>query len=259
MTKYSYITDKYLKNNKKNVPYYIIISCLKICSLIAILSILFIGFYYNYKISNNDVSKTFIVNIGKNNKNDIVNIFSHINYIENYREINSNYNSNNEIINTSYKIIIDDLKNTDLFVNEMSKYNLEVIISNENVSLQSSHKVLVIFSTILLLIYFFVLILFSYVCNSFVKKESNNIKILYFLGYKKKNILQLVINLINKLKLVNLLIQIFGIMFIISCFEVIRIFFETKYLFIFLLFVINELIYYIITLLLLNLLIKNKQ
>ena len=78
MNKYSYITDKYLKNNKKNVPYYIIIFCLKIFSLIAILSIIFLNFYYNYKISNNDVSKTFIVNIGKNDKNDMVNIFSNI-------------------------------------------------------------------------------------------------------------------------------------------------------------------------------------
>lgn len=259
MNKYSYITDKYLKNNKKNVPYYIIIFCLKIFSLIAILSIIFLNFYYNYKISNNDVSKTFIVNIGKNDKNDMVNIFSNINCIENYKEINSNYNSNNEIINTSYKITIDDLKNTDSFVNEMNNYNVEVIISNENVSFQSSYKVLIIFFIILSIVYSFILVLFIHVCHSFFKKESNSIKILYFLGYKKKDILKLIMNFINKLKLVNILVQIICIIAIISCFEIFKIFFGAKYLLIFLSFVINDLIYYITGIFLIKLLIRNLQ
>ena len=160
MNNMSLIVDKYLNNSKNNIPYFIVLSCIRLFSIFIVLGILFINYYSNDILINNQNNRLFEVNIGSFSKDEAISIFNSNKNIINFNEKDIKYNSKNELINTSFTVEIDNLKNTESFISEMNNYNFEVVISNESVLSQSSIKVLNFFNTILFILYFILLIIY---------------------------------------------------------------------------------------------------
>ena len=150
MNKIVLIANKYRNNNKKNRPYHIIISCIKLFSLIILLGILFLNYYNNEILNNNRVNRLYEVNVGKISHDKSSSVFEECPYILKYFEKNSDYNINNELINTSYEIELKNIKYSELFIEEMNTYKFGVIISNNNIKSQSSIKVFGVYNAMLI-------------------------------------------------------------------------------------------------------------
>lgn len=256
MNNISLITNKYLRNCKNNYPYFIVISCIRLFSVLIVLGILFINYYSNNILVNNQNSKIFEINIGSFPKDDAISIFNSNKNIVNFYEKETKYNISNELINTSFAIEIDNLKNTESFISEMNFNNFEVVVSNDNMLSQSSIKILNFFSILLFILYFIVLIIFLYVCFIFFKKELSNLNTLRFIGYTSNNIFAIVILIIVELMKKNVIVQLFTGLLLFCMLNTIRLFIVDNLIMIICILILNQFLYTVILIMLEKYLIK---
>ena len=257
MNNMSLIVDKYLNNSKNNIPYFIVFSFIRLFSIFIVLGILFINYYSNDILINNQNNRLFEVNIGSFSKDEAISIFNSNKNIINFNEKDIKYNSKNELINTSFTVEIENLKNTESFIYEMNNSNFEVVISNESVLSQSSIKVLNFFNTILFILYFILLIIFLYVCYIYFRKELNDLIILRFIGYTSVNIFMIIISIIMKVIKKNVVFQLLTILLLFCIFNMIRIFIIENWIVIICMLILNQ-VFYIISLIILEIFLIKK-
>ena len=245
MNKYKLLINNYLKHNSKVYPYYTILLCIKIFSILILLCTLYIYFYYYNIMGNNKSYKSYKVNIGNTSNKEAMTIFNSIKYIE-------KISNDNHV----YVIELNDIKNSNSFLSEMKKFDFEIVLSNENMSTLHITKLLYAFKITFFVLYFILFYLFLYILTIFFKKELPSLKLFHFIGYSKKNILEIITSLALRLIVLNSIIILNILVLILLIFKNFRVFFINKILTIFSFILIIYLFYFCFMIILENKLIN---
>lgn len=206
-----YLMKKYLKNNKKNYPYYIQLFFSFLFAYIVLLAYNYIDYYYMEILQGNVENRTIKVQINNKQLDKVDSIYSN-EYIENI------YEDNSENIEYNYTIIVNKVENVRLVCDFLQELGLEIML-NGDVTNNHFYGVLMTTFKIFIILFYFLFVLFSVIIIKIViNKEKSKICILKAVGFSDKNIKKLVNSItylvVNRIFVINVVVWLLGFFFL---------------------------------------------
>ena len=187
MNSYSYVANKYLKKNKKNIYIYIILYLILAFSSLCILGSFFTEFYFNNYV-NIPHNKNIIVNVEESEKNSAIEYFEKNKYIIDFKEISNNNNNRN----ITFLIEIDNIKNISAFSDDAVNQNYQILISNSNSDSTNELKLIKFFNILFIMLLIILNVIYIYIIKNFIEKEKENVSKIKYLGGNNEKIFKLI-------------------------------------------------------------------
>lgn len=206
-----YLKDKYLKRNKRNYSYYILLLFSFLCSYSVLTIYNYIDYYYTDVINENVENRTIKV---KTNESNIYKLdFLYDNpYVE---EIIENHLSNNEF---EYKIIINKFNNMESILNILEDLNLNITLKSDINYNRNFTNLIPIFKLFIIIIYMLFILYSIIIVKNAINKEKNKIFILKTIGYSNRNINKIINSIlffiINRSFIINIIIVLLSMIFL---------------------------------------------
>ena len=207
----NYLTRKYIKNNKKNHSYYILLLFSFLFAYIVLLAYNYIDYYYLEIIQGNIENRTIKTRV-TNDQLYKIDILINNKYIENIYE--------NDFVNNDYSftIVVNKFKNVQHVSDYLKNLELEVILNKDMSDNQFYFLLMVVFKIFIILFYSLFLIFSIIIVKIIINKEKNNIYILKSVGFSNKKINNFINHItfliLNKIFITNIIIGLVSFIFL---------------------------------------------